>query len=285
MIVSLNPQRCFSSPSSSYNTVHDPNISGPVDCPSWLPALTGNTNAQILIDRLAAQRVSIIFQKNFLIPQSIWENCRNEGSANSEWMDTYYLVCNYGIHSFLGRHVPRVRPIAKISHLQKLCMVHRIRSNEQVSSQLYRDYVFAPTHSIQSELCMILQTCYFYLPRIQYTSVSQVPAEAVVRQISLDEYRKHTTPWSSSYIHAEQGNFVIVHEVAFAPKGQHDSNLSFWFNTPAIKLEASQIKRSRRLKQKKKAQIRNEFSHPNANGALISRTCSADFPNGDPDIR
>ena len=132
---------------------------------------------------------------------------------------------------------------------------------------------------------MILQTCYFYLPRIQYTSVSQVPAEAVVRQISLDEYREHTTPWSSSYIHAEQGNFVIVHEVAFAPKGQHDSNLSFWFNTPAIKLEASQIKRSRRLKQKKKAQIRNEHSHPNANGALISRTCSADFPNGDPDIR
>ena len=283
---------CFSQPPTLlfffffiYNTVHDPNISGPVDCPSWLPAATGNTNAQILIDRLAAQRVSIIFQKNFLIPQSIWENCRNEGSANSEWMDTYYLVCNYGIHSFLGRHVPSVRPIEKISHLQKLCMVHRIRSNEQVSSQLYRDYVFAPTHSIQSELCMILQTCYFYLPRIQYTSVSQVPAEAVVRQISLDEYREHTTPWSSSYIHAEQGNFVIVHEVAFAPKGQHDSNLSFWFNTPAIKLEASQIKRSRRLKQKKKAQIRNEHSHPNANGALISRTCSADFPNGDPDIR
>jgi hypothetical protein len=251
-----------------YNTVHDPNISGPVDCPSWLPAATGNTNAQILIDRLAAQRVSIIFQKNFLIPQSIWENCRNEGSANSEWMDTYYLVCNYGIHSFLGRHVPSVRPIEKISHLQKLCMVHRIRSSEQVSSQLYRDYVFAPTHSIQSELCMILQTCYFYLPRIQYTSVSQVPAEAVVRQISLDEYREHTTPWSSSYIHAEQGNFVIVHEVAFAPKGQHDSNLSFWFNTPAIKLEASQIKRSRCPKQKKKAQIR--VSPNNASCGLYS---------------
>ena len=112
-----------------------------------------------------------------------------------------------------------------------------------------------------------------------------MPAEAVVRQISLHEYRERTTPWSSAYVHAEQGNFVTVHEVAFAPKGQHDSNLSFWFNTPAIKLEASQIKRSRRLKQKKKAQIRNEHTHPNANGALISRTCSADFPNGDPDIR
>jgi len=35
-------------------------------------------------------------------------------------------------------------------------MVHRSRSSEQESSQLHRDYVFAPTHSIQSELCMIL---------------------------------------------------------------------------------------------------------------------------------
>ena len=55
---------------------------------------------------------------------------------------------------------------------------------------------------------------------------------------------------------------------------------ALWINASPVQLEQSQIKRSRRLKQKKKAQIRNEHTHPNANGALISRTSSADFPHG-----
>jgi hypothetical protein len=78
--------------------------------------------------------------------------------------------------------------------------------------------------------------------------------------------------------------FVTAHEVAFAPKGEHCANVSIWFDALPVRLEQSQIKRSRRLKQKKRAQIRNEHTHPNANGALISRTSSADFPNSPPEI-
>ena len=107
----------------------------------------------------------------------------------------------------------------------------------------------------------------------------KLTANSVAREISIAEYNALRNPCLSAHVHSEQGQLVIVYEVAFGPKGQHETNLSLWFNTPAIKL------RCRQLKQKKKVQIRNEHSHPNANGALISHTCSADFPNHDPDIR
>ena len=263
--------------------VHDPFISGPLEYPSWLPAATGNTNAHIIIDRFAAHRESSMHQENCLIPQSCWEICHSDETTESEWINTYNLVCNMGVNSFSGRHAKNVH-IEKISHFQKLCIVLQMRDGLEMS-QLYRDYIFAPTHSIHSELCMLLQTRYFIFPPVGCTTVAELTADSVAREISIAEYNALRNPCLSAHGPSEQGQLVIVYEVAFGPKGQHDANLSLWFNTPAIKLEPSQIKRCRRLKQKKKAQIRNEHTHPNANGALISRTCSADFPNCDPDIR
>ena len=60
----------------------------------------------------------------------------------------------------------------KLSELQKLCIVSQLRgkgSSFSGSSSigqlhlLHRDFIFAPTHSLHSELCMILQTRYFLL--------------------------------------------------------------------------------------------------------------------------
>jgi hypothetical protein len=221
-------------------------------------------------------------QENCLIPQSCWEICGSDEMTN-EWTKTYNLVCNMGVNSFSGRHAPDGR-IEQISHFKKLCLVLHMRDGLE-TPQLYQDYIFTPTHSIHSKLCMILWTLYFIFLRVGCTDVAELTADSVVREISIAEYSARTTPCSSAYVHSEQGQFVIVHEVAFSPKGQHDPNLSFWFNTPAIVLDPSQFKRCRRDKQKEKAKIRNKHTHTNANGALISRTCSAEFPNGDPDIR
>ena len=287
----------------SFHAVHDPSISGPLESPSWLPAATANTNAQIIIDRLAAHRESAVHQENFLIPQSIWENCRPSNSREygrspvgngtrsisvaeqKDWFDTYALVCNERVPIFTGESKHAVNsPSNKLSHLQKLCIVRLMRREEEGSSQLHRDYVFAATHSIHSELCMILQARYFALLDVNFTNAAEVSANAVVEEISYEEYRAHTTPWSNTGMLYNPRMFVTAHEVAFAPKGEHCANVSIWFDALPIRLEQSQIKRSRRLKQKKRAQIRNEHTHPNANGALISRTSSADFPTGPPDI-
>ena len=287
--------------------VHDPSISGPMEYPSWLPAATAKTNAQIIVDRLGAHRDSVVHQENPLVAQSIWENCRPShhgrgrgveyyGNKNSileleqEWNDTYSLVCNSNVSIFTGGVRPTNIPLRKVSDLQKLCIVRAMYSSSSVqdaadsSSQLHRDYVFTPTHSLHSELCMILQARYFLLADVNYSSVSGLSPEDIVKEITYDEYECRTTPWAGGEHRFDPSRVVAAHQVAFAPKGDHSANVSIWFDAQPVKLEQSQIKRSRRLKQKKKTQIRNEHTGPNSNGALISRTSSADFPCGAPDI-
>mmetsp|Transcript_26356 Transcript_26356/g.56584 ORF Transcript_26356/g.56584 Transcript_26356/m.56584 type:complete len:357 (-) Transcript_26356:331-1401(-) len=131
---------------------------------------------------------------------------------------------------------------------------------------------------------MILQARYFLLLDIDFTSAADVSPEDTVKEISFDEYTSYTTPWSETDHPFDPSRCVTAHEVTFAPKGDHSANLSIWFDTLPVKLVQSQIKRSRRIKQKKKTHIRNEHTGPNANGALLNRTTTADFPTGRPDI-
>ncbi len=271
--------------------IHDPLISGPLDCPAWLPIATAKTNARVIIDRLAAHRDSSVHQENPLISQTIWENCRpspthQRGTAENTvqgvgsptdleqvWKDTYQLVCNSGV-SISGeeKNIKNV-PSQNLTDLQKLCIVRLMHVEQNPLQENHRqDYVFAPTHSLHSELCMILQTRYFFMPDAAYTDADDVLCNDVVKEISMDEFMVFI------------GKKIIAHEVAFAPKGDYFANVSIWFNASPISLEPSMIKRSRRVKQKKKVQIRNEHTHPNANGALISRTSFADFPYGIPGI-
>lgn len=261
-----------------------------MECPAWLPIATAKTNAMIIVDRLAGHRDSTVHQENPLIDQSIWENCRPSqrgvvkntvrvdggiGSTHLElWNDTYALVCNDGTSVVSGEAKKIVNvPTQKLTDLQKLCIVRLMHiGQEQFNENHHRDYVFAPTHSLHSELCMILQTRYFFLPDVTFTTADEILRENVVKEISFDEY--------AEFIQVVELKVIVAHEIAFAPKGDHFANVSIWINASPVQLEQSQIKRSRRLKQKKKAQIRNEHTHPNANGALISRTSSADFPHG-----
>ena len=276
-----------------------------MEYPSWLPAATAKTNAQIIVDRLGAHRDSVVHQENPLVAQSIWENCRPSHHGRGvecygkssileleqEWNDTYSLVCNSNVSTFTGGVRPTNIPLRKVSDLQRLCIVRAMHSISSVqddaagsSCQLHRDYVFTPTHSLHSELCMILQARYFLLGDANYSSASGLSPEDIVKEITYDEYVSRTTPWAAGEHRFDPSRVVAAHQVAFAPKGDHSANVSIWFDAQPVKLEQSQIKRSRRLKQKKKTQIRNEHTGPNTNGALISRTSSADFPCGAPDI-
>lgn len=283
-----NVLHCLSPSTISYFIiVHDPMVAGLESNPSWLPAATSKTNARVIIDRFTLHNDNIVHQENPLIQQSIWEHCRpsqkgiitsfTSGQVDVEqvWLDTYRICSNSGTSAF---NVKKMMS-EKISELQKLCIVRKLRSGD--SGMLSRDYLFSPTHSLNSELCMILQERYFLLPDVNYTSAGDVSVTDCVKEISADEYEARTTPWTIGHSF-DPTKVVTAHEVAFAPKGDHSANVSIWFDAEPIKLEPSQIKRSRRLKQKKKSAAKH--TAPNANGDLISRTTNTDFPSGYPEI-
>ena len=224
------------------------------------------TNAAVIVDRLGAHRDAVVHQENPLVAQGIWENCRPsprdeiEGHIGQEWRDTYHLVCNLGTAAFVDDRA-RARlanslPAKKVSNLQRLCIVRHMRSDPGLvvqkpsPAELHRDYVFAPTHSLHSELCMVLQVRCFLLPDVGFAHAGSVSAQDVVQEITLEEYRARTTPWSNSGqtdYGFDPSKCVMAHEVAFAPKGDHGANVSIWLDAHPVKLEQSQIKRSRKV--------------------------------------
>jgi hypothetical protein len=275
--------------------MHDPLIAAPLEFPSWLPIATAKTNTKVIIDGHAAHRDSAVHQENPLIDQSIWENCRpsqrgvatdavHQGVVSLDWehvwSDTYSLVCN-DCKSICReeKHVQKQGKEERVENevteelnsLQKLCIVRLMHIDPMIQENHYRDFIFAPTHSLHGELCMVLQTRYFFLPDVTFSNADDIRRDDVVKEVSMDRYHQLTA-----------GQKIIAHEVAFAPKGDHFANVSIWFGADIVSLEQSQIKRNRKLKQKKKELIRNNhgITHPNANGALISITSSVDFHLG-----
>jgi hypothetical protein len=65
----------------------------------------------------------------------------------------------------------------------------------------------------------------------------------------LDEYVARLTPWSQTGVPYSPFKVVRGHEVAFSPKGDTACNFSIWFDEEPVRLEQTQIKRSRRIKQ------------------------------------
>lgn len=230
--------------------IHDPRVQGPIEYPSWLPMASSKTNAQIIVDPLAAHRESAIHQVNPLVCQTIWQHCRpslkeakrsgDVDVSNTEFEDTYKIVCNSGIPVFIGNNERRPGHDlpGKLSELQKLCIVENFRVNQN------RLFLYSPTHSLRGELCMILQVRHFCLQN----SGNIVNKNDIVREISLDEYNARVTPWSQCGVPYSPCK-VVAHEVAFAPKGDTACNFSIWFDEEPVKLEQTQIKRSRRIKQ------------------------------------
>ena len=194
--------------------MHDPLIAAPLEFPSWLPIATAKTNTKVIIDGHAAHRDSAVHQENPLIDQSIWENCRpsQRGVATNAvhrgvishdwervWSDTYDLVCNDC--KVCGEEKPVEKGEEKrvdnevteaLNRLQKLCIVRRMHIEPIVQENHYRDFIFAPTHSLRGELCMVLQTRYFFLPNVTFTSPDDVRRDDVVVEVSMDRYNQLT---------------------------------------------------------------------------------------------
>jgi hypothetical protein len=249
---------------------------------------TSKTNAQVIVDPLASHRESATHQENPLVSQSVWQHCRPslrgskvdpDAASKFEFEDTYRIVCNTGIPIFLGNN-ERLRGernlAAKLNELEKLCIVEHFRQSGD------KGFLYSPTHSLRGELCMILQTRYFLLEDVNPDA--KLDKSRIVKEISLDEYNARITPWSQCGVPYSPTHVVVGHEVAFAPKGEANCNFSIWFDECPIKLEQTQIKRARRIKQKNKTNIKTGHSRPNANGALIVRSSPVDFRNGCPAI-
>lgn len=67
---------CLISPQIRCTYIHDPRVQGTVEYRLWLPMATSKTNAQFIVDPLAAHFESAIQEENPFIPQSIWQHCR-----------------------------------------------------------------------------------------------------------------------------------------------------------------------------------------------------------------
>ena len=247
--------------------------------------------------------------------ESTSQSAGGDESDETSWLDTYALICNMDVPAFgswpltnttalKGRNdaASSTKPSSnKLSDLQKLCIVSLMRGQNSSFSgsssgcstggaqaqqlqlhKLHRDFIYAPTHSLHSELCMILQTRYFLLLDVDYDNQDPIASSLckhdIVKEIAFDEYKSRTTPWNSNY-RFDKSKVMTATEVAFAPKGDCSANVSIWFDAKPVKLEQSQIKRCRRLKQKNKAQLRNGHRAPHSNGALLCRTSTADFPS------
>jgi hypothetical protein len=261
-----------------------------VDCPAWLPSATSHTNVHNFIDRLGPYRENNVHQENPLVAQSIWEHCRplsfGHHPEEQAWRNTVGLVCNSGVGVFRAGPAP----LDRLSSLQKLCIVRLMRGGEgpcaleSASSQAHRDYIFAPTHSLQSELCMLLQVRYFLLPNVDFATAAAVLPADVAIELTGDQYANHATLCTATGHCFHPSRFVTACEAAFAPKGHHEANVSIWFDAFPVLLGKTQVKRQRRIKQKNKTQLCADFAGPHANGALLSLTSPVDFPVSPPDI-
>ena len=209
----------YSSTRACRSSVHDPFVSGPLDCPALLQSATSHTNIHSFIDRLAPHRDNSVHQENPLIPQSIWENCRplrRQGFPQErEWRDTVDLVCNSAVSVFRPGRVPG--PSSKLSSLQKLCIIRSMRGgggpfHPHAVSQAHRDYVFSPTCSLRSELCMVLQERYFFLPDVNFADAGEVSPDDVVREITFGNFV------AALEYGFDPSRLVTADEVAFGPK-------------------------------------------------------------------
>mmetsp|Transcript_17112 Transcript_17112/g.35715 ORF Transcript_17112/g.35715 Transcript_17112/m.35715 type:complete len:768 (+) Transcript_17112:318-2621(+) len=239
--------------------LHDPNIQGDENrYPPWLEHCTKfkKKEPEIIPDRLYHSKVNAIHQENPLIDPFIWEKCRPNieyatSSENSkEWLDTYNLVCNAGVPIFSGSNRFKSH---KMSEAQKIAIVlsmhreSRVKIADNAHNQ-YLDFTYVPTHCINGQPCMILQSRYFRLLDCKSTPAwgnkhgedrnvsSFVSIKDLVEEISEDAYHDWTIGSSNSMIR--------VHEVAFDSKGKRSANQSIWFDadhTPCSNNKAKKL--------------------------------------------
>eukprot|EP00970_Alexandrium_tamarense_P000857 scaffold99_cov193-Alexandrium_tamarense.AAC.3 len=263
-------------------SLHPPNIQDNEDdleSFSWLDHCTKfKKEGWIIVDRLFHSRMNGIHQQNPLVDSFAWENCRPslliESStdvvgANTEWTDTYKLVCNKDVPIFTpivkstavvqtsisspmsylniaNKNI--VSPVNKMTDVQKLAIVlamHRPSSVASAAHESHLDYtctltvsnvvpIVASLHCINDQPCMILQERYFRLMEFKQNAIISLSTD-IVKELHRNEYEQ---------IKASQPDVVIqASEVVFDSKGKRSANLSIFFDVESQKCSNNKAKK------------------------------------------
>ena len=227
--------------------------------PFWLGQITKfkRKESNVIPDRLYHRTHNSVHQENPIIEPFVWDRCRptrplKDGAKESEWQDTYDLVCNFGVPIFdptksnetrLPEHNVSLNK-KKLTELQKLCIVvsmHRapiISQNAAMAAmaegenfESHLDFVHTRTHLLHGQPCTVLQTRHFRLMDLKPWTDSHyqgrvVSLEDIITEVSQREYNEYRSISPNAMIRAD--------ELVFDSKGKRSANLSTWFDADIV---------------------------------------------------
>jgi hypothetical protein len=177
--------------------IHDPCVEG--SQPSWLPhsEIPGaNAETNLHIDMKYHRNMASLHQLNPLVQDTLWKeryevNLTNTsvGCRNSEWWETYALVCNAGLGNNLPsggalRNVgiksplhaiavavkkdPSIPQPKSLSELQRTCIaVLMSYKGQDGHGSIHRSYMYNPRFLVFDKLCMIVSRELFPITQCQ----------------------------------------------------------------------------------------------------------------------
>jgi hypothetical protein len=194
-------------------SLHDPRVEG---CNAfWLDRCVKPKRKELCVipDALYHHRENSMFQHNPIVDYHTSKQFGNESNA---FETSYNLVCNNHVPVFDKRFVLPV-PSRKLSNVQKLCIVRAMQAG---NGPAYHNFTYQNKQSLQGQPCMILQTRYFRLPKLN--TRAPINLEDIVHEVSSHEYNQLVMVIPSMMVRAD--------EIVFESKGKHNCNRSIWFD-------------------------------------------------------
>jgi hypothetical protein len=206
--------------------LHDPHLAGPENSIAWLRLNTKPSKKEqhIVPDPDHWHRVNRSTQENPVIDPISWKKCRPDYEFNhgDEVSDTCDMVWNKNVTIFPHQSAAgyQAKPAAQHAATSSSAVSYsNIVKNTSPTSQEATTlaialamvntnvFTYTPTHYLNGQPCMILQTRYFLV----------VGGPSVVQEVSVTEYSQ------GSYNHT---TIVRADEVVFDSKGKRSSNHS-----------------------------------------------------------
>ncbi len=231
--------------------LHDPRVVS--SQPSWLPhaeVLVNISKNEREIDKLYHQQYSSVYSCSPIYdfcPEKKWKADKERTSL--AWREFYYFCCNMDATEHISQVNPSLFPPmdatlldTNLSEMNRLAIALKMRRKVKARQFLYR-----PTHLFCSELCMVLQTCYF---RLEAIMTSQDAQRNRVVEISKTEAMETCDMDQSDRI-------IVACEIAFGPVADASVHpVSIWFDINSddiVKCTRQQAKRQKRSRHRVRA--------------------------------
>ncbi len=278
--------------------LHDPRVAGTKS--SWLPHCdipVSSLQTDLVVDKTHHKLLSELSQINPLVQNLLWnfrpslkktasnsaDTATENQAEDSEWRDTYSLVCNLANLNPAKSQKPITYSKVKISELQRLCIAVQMARG----SESKRHFIYKPRHLVYNELCMVVSLILFAFVRYIWTTVNNLliqiqlrtkyfrfllpknlpgsikladapRIESIVSEITQEEYQTAASFWARGRSDSSD-DVIVVHELAFGCAGEPSSRVSLWFGLNDMKeLTPQEIKRLKRNKQRNRSAINNE---------------------------